>query len=143
MARILDNLWLKMDDQISSQKFILIVEDDHATLEALGDLLKLEGFLVGVVTNGQEALKFMREQKALPDLILTDFMMPIMNGHVLRIEQLADVNLKHIPAILMSGQGGIKKMQETSEFTAYLEKPLDFPVLLETIQTVLQNKVET
>ena len=58
---------------------ILIAEDDPLTLEALSELLRLEGFEVIAVQNGSEALARWKEDQ--PDLVCLDIMMPEMDGY--------------------------------------------------------------
>lgn len=58
---------------------ILLTEDDPLTLEALGELLRLEGFEVEEVSNGEAALEAWKREK--PDLVCLDIMMPGMDGY--------------------------------------------------------------
>ncbi|MGJ8695991.1 MAG: response regulator transcription factor [Verrucomicrobiaceae bacterium] len=58
---------------------ILIAEDEPLTLEALGELLGMEGFEVVTATNGKEALECWEAEK--PDLVCLDIMMPVMDGY--------------------------------------------------------------
>jgi DNA-binding response OmpR family regulator len=57
---------------------ILLVEDDPLTIEALAELLRLEGFEVVEAKDGQSALSMLSQDK--PDLVCLDIMMPGMNG---------------------------------------------------------------
>jgi len=58
---------------------ILLTEDDPLTLEALGELLRLEGFEVVEARDGERALKLWDEER--PDLVCLDIMMPGMDGY--------------------------------------------------------------
>jgi CheY-like chemotaxis protein len=58
---------------------ILIVEDNPDTRETLADFLAFEGYAVRGAANGQEALTVLQKEP-LPDLILLDLMMPVMDG---------------------------------------------------------------
>jgi two-component system, chemotaxis family, chemotaxis protein CheY len=58
---------------------ILLVDDDDGFRESLGDALEEEGFEVALANNGQAALQAL-EQAPIPDVILLDLLMPVMNG---------------------------------------------------------------
>lgn len=60
-------------------KMILIVEDEYGNAEILQLLLEAEGYRVALASNGQQALDILRTSEN-PALILSDFMMPVMNG---------------------------------------------------------------
>lgn len=57
---------------------VLVVDDEHSQTEVLAMLLNLEGFEVAVATNGRDAL--VQRDLVQPDLIVTDYMIPVMNG---------------------------------------------------------------
>ncbi len=57
---------------------VLIVEDEHSQAEVLTMLLRVEGFETAVAINGRDALEQL--DRVQPDLIVTDYMMPSMNG---------------------------------------------------------------
>jgi CheY-like chemotaxis protein len=59
---------------------ILIVEDNPELRETLGLLLEGEGFEVSTAVHGQDALDVLRREPELPDLILLDLQMPVMDG---------------------------------------------------------------
>src|ERR1700730_8122955 len=80
---------------------VLIVDDDFALRDALCAALEGEGFAVAAVSNGQEALDYLRSG-ARPSLVLLDLMMPIMNGWEFRAEQRQDPELADIPVIVLS-----------------------------------------
>ena len=60
------------------EKKILIVDDDHVTLEMLEKILLSAGYWVAKATNGKEALYIADD--FLPDLIILDIVMPVMDG---------------------------------------------------------------
>jgi CheY-like chemotaxis protein len=59
-------------------KRVLIVDDEFGIVEALSDVLSEQGMTVSTARNGKDALKRVAEAK--PDLILCDYMMPVMDG---------------------------------------------------------------
>lgn len=82
---------------------ILVVEDDRDIRDSLLDYLSFIGFKAVAVTNGQEALNFLREnQNDLPALILLDYMMPVMNGMTFLNAMKMERPALNIPVILIS-----------------------------------------
>ncbi|WP_375769018.1 response regulator [Archangium gephyra] len=81
-------------------KTLLVVDDEVGITEALNDLLSEEGFHVLVAGNGREALARMAEQR--PDLILLDYMMPVMDGRELLLALQAGTAHRDIPVLMMS-----------------------------------------
>lgn len=83
-------------------KTILIVEDDLFIREIYEYTLKKNGYNVTCAENGQEGLNM---AKQLPDLILLDIMMPILNGIEVLKQLKADSTLKKIPVVLITNLG--------------------------------------
>ena len=84
----------------SAMKKILIVEDDVSIRELLIDVLEGEGYQVVAGTNGFEGIKLL--ETLIPDLILMDTLMPIMDGYAFRTEQLRNALWHAIQVLLMS-----------------------------------------
>jgi CheY-like chemotaxis protein len=80
---------------------VLVVDDDRELREALVEALEEAGYRAHQAANGRQALE--RLGDAVPDAILVDVMMPIMNGVELLRALRADPDLKRIPVILMTG----------------------------------------
>jgi len=81
-------------------KIILLVDDDLTLLEMYDDRLKAEGFEIIQATNGEEALKKVREVK--PALVILDVMMPKVNGFDVLKNLRADPEFKNIPVIILT-----------------------------------------
>jgi len=81
-------------------KKILIVEDERSLMQVLADRLALEGFNVIKAYDGQEGLDSAR--KEMPDLILLDLIMPVMDGMTMLEEMRKDDCCKIIPAIVLT-----------------------------------------
>lgn len=118
-------------------KKILIVEDDEAIRSTLSDLLEMEGFSVFSKVNGQEGLDYLLSTSDLPDLILLDLMMPVLDGIGFCQEKQKRPGFSHIPIIIMTAQGHSKEKQIEAQVSHYLKKPLDFEKLLAAINNVL------
>ena len=74
-----------------------------------------------VATNGRQALDRVAEEK--PDIVLTDFMMPIMDGAALIRALSADSGTKGIPVLLMSSMPEATVAERCSGYAAFLRKP--------------------
>ena len=79
---------------------LLVVEDEPALQKVLAMRLGMEGFDVRTASDGQEALELIREEA--PDLVLTDLMMPVMDGAELTRSIKSDPALKAIPVLVLT-----------------------------------------
>jgi signal transduction histidine kinase len=113
---------------------VLLVEDDAAIRDTLTELLRDEGCAVTPVSHGREALTQLR-RSALPDVIVLDLMMPVMDGWEFRVEQRADPVLSRIPVIAMSADVSAKARAIAAD--AYVRKPIDFADLFGRIRSVV------
>lgn len=113
-------------------KKILVVEDDTSIRELLVELLESESYKVYSAVNGLEALKLL-EAGNLPDLILIDLMMPIMDGYAFRTEQLKNAVWSKIPTIVMSAEANAKEKMKNFQITAFLSKPVELETILNTV----------
>jgi CheY-like chemotaxis protein len=111
---------------------VLIVEDDEDLREMMAQLLSLEGFQAATVANGREALEYLHD-RARPDVILLDLMMPVMDGWEFRRHQQADPAIAPVPVIVLSALD--QSRAANLEATAFLKKPLDFDRLLTLVRT--------
>lgn len=116
-------------------KRILIVDDEPDILEALEAILEMEGFVVDTATTGQHALE--RISAVAPDVVLTDVMMPVMNGIELLQRLKAHPEYQAIPVIVTSaGSIGAEALRGSE---AFLKKPVDLDVLMRTIERALRR----
>ncbi len=114
-------------------KRILIVEDDNSIRELLVELLQSEGYDVGSANNGLEGIKYL-QSNTLPDLILIDLMMPIMDGYSFRIEQMKNPLWANIPVVVMSAEANAKEKLKNFGITAFLSKPVELDTILKTVE---------
>ncbi len=111
---------------------ILVIEDEAMILDMLRMVLELEGYTVLEATDGQAGL--VQALDAQPDLILTDIMMPIMDGHALCRQLRAEPRTAHIPVI---GMSAAYRPQDGDAFDAVIAKPFLIPPLLALIDAHL------
>jgi signal transduction histidine kinase len=113
---------------------VLVVEDDEDSRAMMRPLLEREGYEVSFAENGREAL-WQLFNGDLPDIIVLDLRMPVMDGWEFRALQKKDPKLSLIPVLAVSADSGAKAASISAD--AYLRKPLDAPELLGTIERVL------
>lgn len=82
---------------------VLIVEDDEFLANIYKTKFDMEGFKVGLATNGEEGWKSAKKKK--PDIILLDILLPKVDGYVLLKQLKEDAELKGIPVILLTNLG--------------------------------------
>jgi signal transduction histidine kinase len=119
---------------------ILIVDDIAENLYLLDVLLRGNGFAVQSATNGEEALLLARQHP--PDLIVSDILMPVMDGYALCREWRADERLKAIPFIFYTATFTEKKDEELALSLGaerFVIKPQEPDVLMEIIRSVLAD----
>jgi two-component system, sensor histidine kinase and response regulator len=125
---------------------ILLVEDDLAILEGMADLLQLYGLdyevRVQKATNGEEALALMSQET--PDLIISDIMMPRMNGFQFLAAVRDNARWVHIPFIFLTAKGKKEEILEGRRSGAelYITKPFVSDELMELVKTQLDRSFE-
>lgn len=118
---------------------ILILEDDPAVLMPLVDLLEAEDFEVHVAANGKIGLELAEEVE--PDLIVSDIMMPEMNGIEVFEELQKDPHLSVIPFIFLTAKTDPSDIRTGLGLGAddYLTKPFEADDLLQSIRVRLEK----
>ncbi|MFI4962332.1 MAG: GTP cyclohydrolase IIa [Legionellales bacterium] len=96
----MDKSTLLKPERRKQVKHILIAEDNQAQLKLLQLQLLNAGFQVSTATNGREALDFMH--KMVPDAVISDVLMPQLDGYKLCVEIRSNPDWAHIPVILQS-----------------------------------------
>ncbi|WP_406858629.1 response regulator [Alsobacter sp. KACC 23698] len=117
---------------------MLVVDDEWAIAEVLEDVLGDDGYRVSVANNGKEGIGRALSDK--PDLILLDYMMPVLDGPK-TLEALAlDERLRDIPVIMMSSLPEQTVRERCSGYVVFLRKPFLIGDVLLAIQKVLSPK---
>ena len=119
---------------------ILVVEDDSAILANLSRFLRLEGFEVLTARNGMEGLRSVSEHR--PDLVLSDLLMPEMDGETLLASLRADTMTAHLPVIFLTASADRAERDAKLQLGAseYLVKPLDLQQLLAVVRRCLPDE---
>ena len=126
-------------------KRILLVEDNEINLEIESEILQGVGFLIEPAADGSIAVEKMKNSEpGYFSLVLMDIQMPVMNGYEASraIRNLEDPGLAQIPIIALSANAfeSDKRMSIESGMNEHLTKPIDIPVLLNTISHILENQ---
>ena len=115
---------------------VLLVDDDHDTVETFRLLLEMEGAAVTVATSGEDALDLLHKQR--PSLILSDLGMPGMSGLAFIEAVRLRPDMQSVKAIALSGFGRPSDIDEATQagFDAHLTKPVMLDALLSAIAQV-------
>jgi CheY-like chemotaxis protein len=116
---------------------VLVVDDEVGIVNLLSDVLSDEGHRVLVAANGRQAPERAKEQR--PDLILTDFAMPVMDGAQL-MKALADRReLENVPVILMSSVPETIVRDKCSGYVQFVRKPFRIYDLIDLVTRVVSS----
>ncbi|HJZ85148.1 MAG TPA: response regulator [Polyangia bacterium] len=120
----------------------MLVEDDANIRDALGQLLRVEGYSVLAASNGREGLDLLARLPERPSLILLDLMMPHVDGWEF-LELLGrNRTMAGIPVIVVSAYINRAKLLSAATLgekpICFLKKPLDFKRLLEMVRRYSQ-----
>jgi CheY-like chemotaxis protein len=118
---------------------ILLVEDHELNREIMTRQLARVGFEVIVAVDGAEALVSVRDN--LPDLVLLDMSLPVMDGWDVVRELKADPDLRAIPVVGLSAHAMPEDRERALEVGCddYVVKPVKFERLMETIRSFLES----
>jgi CheY-like chemotaxis protein len=119
------------DSARPSKKRVLLVDDEFDILEVCKLLLEFEGFEVATAATGDEALALARCRP--PDVVVTDWMMPVMDGVELAYQFKEDPVLCAVPVIMVSA---VSRPPDAKPgvLRAFLNKPIDFTALVSAIR---------
>ncbi len=128
---------------------IMVVDDEPDIVTLLRFALEKEGYTVTEAGNGQIALERLglepvKPELPLPDLIVLDIMMPVMDGYQLNMRLQTEPRGKEIPILVLTAKG--QKMRDLFEMApnvaAYVQKPFDPKMLRELIAGILSSRGE-
>ena len=117
-------------------KTILLIDDEYALVESLTDLLEEEGYRVVSAANGKDGLA--RAVKENPDLIITDFMMPIADGLELVQGIRALPTFRTVPVVMMSASDMAGMLTNRRlKLSAFLSKPFQADELMSIVHKLI------
>ena len=121
---------------------VLVVEDSQVARQLLDNLLRAEGIKTVLAQNGVEALELLRKEHQRIDLVITDYMMPEMQGDELCIKIRNDLGNKSLPVIFLSAMGERDSILSIFKAGAsdYVVKPFAKEELLARIRVHLEAR---
>jgi two-component system, cell cycle response regulator DivK len=119
---------------VRTRPLVLVIDDSDDTRKAYAEVLRLEGFSVEGASDGQEALRMAVE--LLPDIIITDLRMPIMDGLEMIRRLRADERTRRIPVIACTGD---PNGTHDSSADVLLAKPCSLDALLLEVRQLLRR----
>lgn len=122
------------------QKIILLVEDNIEIQHFIAQSLALKGYSVLQASNGKEGLALAQEH--IPDLIISDVMMPVMDGWAFAQAVKADEKIAHIDLIMLTAKIGDANHLKSLYLGAdrFLTKPIDIAILHQQIENIFLQK---
>lgn len=124
----------------TTAKKILILEDEEIILDLLSDKLLGQGYEVKTARNGKEGMLMM--EKEIPDLVLTDVVMPEKNGFDVISEMKQNELLKNVPIIIISNSGQpveIDKAKELGVSDWVIKTEFDPQEIIQKVKQVLMK----
>jgi two-component system, sensor histidine kinase and response regulator len=123
---------------------VLVVEDDLALMHAIRDILELQGYHVLTASNGADALELLRNRRIAPDVIISDIMMPRMDGYAFFRAVRQESRWTGIPFVFMTAKGEKTDVRVGKLLGAddYLIKPVDPEDLVIAVAAKLRRRIE-
>ncbi|MCE7945952.1 MAG: sensor histidine kinase [Chloroflexi bacterium CFX4] len=120
---------------------ILVLEDDRPLMEGIRDMLELQGYRILTAINGVEGLRVMQNSPTLPDLIVSDIMMPEMDGYQFLEAVQSNSQWVDIPFIFLTAKGEKEDVREGRMLGAddYVIKPFEADDLVVRIASKLRR----
>ncbi len=114
---------------------VLVVDDEFGIVDVLETLLTDEGYRVLTACNGKQGLVKLSEER--PDVILLDFMMPILGGGEMLRAMAAEPIYQRIPVIMISSLSQDVIAEKCKGYAAFLHKPFRAAAVLSAVARVL------
>jgi len=114
---------------------VLVVDDEFGIVDVLETILTDEGYRVLTACNGKQGL--VRLSAEQPDVVLLDFMMPILGGAEMLRAMAANPAYQRIPVIMISSLGENVIAKKCTGYAAFLHKPFRAAAVLSAVARVL------
>ena len=125
---------------------ILVVDDEPTVVMLMRFILEKAGHTVSEAHNGQEALELLGVEPenaaaALPDLVLLDMMMPIVDGHTVARVMSAHARARTVPILIVTAKGDMRELfEEMPQVAGFFQKPFDPKQLRESVARLTAAK---
>lgn len=119
---------------------LLLVDDEPGVREAVKDYLEESGFTVQVASNASDAWQMLQQQT--PDLVISDIMMPQVDGYQFLQQLRDDPRFKSLPVVFLTARGmtSDRIMGYQAGVDAYLPKPFDPDELVAIVENLLERR---
>lgn len=122
-------------------KTILIVDDERDITDVVTATLEDEGYRVLTAHNGLDGLKCL--SRATPDMVISDFMMPLMDGATMCQRIHNDPKFKDIPFVIASVMDERAIGRDFGTYDGYIRKPFRLVALVKLVKTLLARQPKT
>lgn len=118
-------------------KHVLLIEDEPNIIEAIGFILKRDGWQVDTHSNGQTALDAVNARR--PDLVILDVMLPGLSGYDILKALRADPDWAALPVLMLTARGQTKdrELAESLGASRFMTKPFSNAEMLEAVQALV------
>jgi CheY-like chemotaxis protein len=117
---------------------VLIVEDEFAITDLLEMALTDEGYRVLTAANGRQGLARLAEGPR-PDLVISDYMMPVLDGVGMLQAMRGIESQRDIPCIIMSSMPEANVRERIDGYAAFVHKPFRIIAVVQLVATILKN----
>jgi CheY-like chemotaxis protein len=117
---------------------VLVVEDEFAILDLLEMALTDEGYHVLLAFNGRKGLERLAEGPR-PDLVISDYMMPVLDGPGLLRTMRENEAYRNIPYIIMSAMPEANVRDQIDGYAAFVRKPFRIAAFIQLISVIIGN----
>lgn len=114
---------------------VLVVEDEFGIAELLEIVLTEEGYQVVTAMNGRDGLELLAREQ--PALVLSDFMMPVMDGGAMLARIKADPAMQGIPVVIMSSMPELAVAERCLGHAAFLRKPFKLTEVVTLVERLI------
>jgi CheY-like chemotaxis protein len=116
------------------QSMLLLIDDDRRFQQALTRALSIEGYQVECAANGAEGLEWLSRCAGLPELIILDLAMPVLDGWRFLTVRANDPRLAKVPVVIISRSTGNDERGALAGAAAVLTKPFRIEALLDVVE---------
>ena len=116
---------------------VLVVDDEFGVAEVLQSILEDEGYRVVTAINGKQAL--LRLSEFTPDLIMLDYMMPIMDGTQTLAAIRKEPLFANIPIVMMSSLEEVSVRETCTAYNSFLRKPFRAMAVVKLVAQLLEQ----
>jgi CheY-like chemotaxis protein len=121
---------------VSDVTTVLIVEDEFAIADLLEMVLTDEGYRVLIAANGRQGLERLGEGPR-PDLVISDYMMPVLDGAGLIQAMRESETQRDIPCIIMSSMPEANVRERIPGYAGFMRKPFQLAAMVRLVATIL------